>query len=108
IDSESEPVRFKYFPHLKSMFSTFLAANSAAQSKLSAAYRAKAIPYADSVKVASEGFAVAFQSSNKVVHPEAATFSSQASAQDYMAKAMAANPSLSGKLHVLPQFEVAA
>ncbi len=51
---------------------------------------------------------MAFQASNKVVHPEAASFSNQASAQDYIAKAVAADPSLSGKLHVLPQFEEAA
>jgi len=108
IDAESEPARFKYFAHSRSLFSTFLAANSAARSKLSAAYRTKAVPYADSVKFTNEGFAVAFQSSNKVVHPEAAAFTSQASAQDYIAKAVAADPSLHGKLHVLPQFEVAA
>ena len=49
---------------------------------------------------------MAFQSSNKAAHP--AAFTSQASAHDYIAKAVAADPSLSGKLHVLPQFEVAA
>jgi hypothetical protein len=108
IDTESEPARFKFFAHSRSLFGTFLAANSASQSKLSAAYRGKAVPYADSVKVANENFAVAFQSSNKIVHPEAAAFSSQASAHDYIAKAVAADASLSGQLHVLPQFEVAA
>jgi hypothetical protein len=60
------------------------------------------------VTVSSETFAVAFQSSNKVAHPEAAAFTSQASAQDYIAKAVATDPSLHGTLHVLPQFEVAA
>jgi hypothetical protein len=108
IDAQSEPARFKFFGHSRSLFGTFLAANSAAQSKLSAAYRGKAIPYTDPVKVANENFAVAFQSSNKVVHPEAAAFTSQASAHDYIAKAVAADPSLRGQLHVLPQFEVAA
>jgi len=108
IDAESEPVRNKFFPHIKGMFTTFLRANSAAQSPLSAAFRAKAVPYTDSVKVSTETFAVAFQSSNQAVHPEATSFTSQASAQDYMAKAVATDPSLSGKLHVLPKFEVAA
>jgi hypothetical protein len=108
IDAESEPARFKYFPHARGMFTTFLRANSAAQSKLSAAYRVQTHPYPDAVQVSTETFAVAFQSSNKVSHPEAAAFTSQASAQDYIAKAVAADPTLSGKLHVLPQFEVAA
>ena len=108
IDVESEPARFKYFPHSRAMFTNFVRANSAAQSKLSAAYRGQTRPYPDAVQVNSETFAVAFQSSNKVSHPEAAAFTSQASAQDYIAKAVAADPTLSGKLHVLPQFEVAA
>jgi hypothetical protein len=108
IDAESEPARNRYFPHLRGVFTTFLRANSAAQSKLSAAYRAQTRPYPDAVAVSSETFAVAFQSSNKVAHTEAAAFTSQASAQDYIAKAVAVDPTLLGKLHVLPQFEVAA
>ncbi len=106
IDAESEPARFKYFPHVRGMFTTFLRANSAAQSKLSAAYRAQALPYPDAVQVSTETFTVAFQSSNKAAH--AVAFTSQARAHDYITKAVAADPSLSGKLHVLPQFEVAA
>ena len=107
IDAESEPVNHKFFPHSRGMFSNSLRGNSAAQSKLSAAYRAQSRPYTDSVKLATEAYAVAFQSSNKAVHPEATSFASQASAQDYIAKSVAADPSLSGKLHVLPLFEVA-
>ena len=106
IDAESEPARIKFFPHPRGMFGNFLRANSAAQSKLSAAYRVQTHPYPDAVQVSAETFTVAFQSSNKAAHPVA--FTSQASAHDYIAKAVAADPSLSGKLHVLPQFEVAA
>ena len=51
---------------------------------------------------------MALQSSNKVFHPEAAAFLSQAKAHDYIANAVAADPSLEGTLHVIPQFEVAA
>jgi len=108
VDAKSEPARSKFFPHRRGMFSNFLRANSAAQSKLSASTRAKAIPYADAVTVGSETFAVALQSSNKAVHDATISFSSQASAMDYLARAVAADPSLSGKLHVLPKFEVAA
>ena len=94
IDAESEPARNRYFPHLRGVFTTFLRANSAAQSKLSSAYRAQTRPYPDAVAVSTETFAVAFQSSNKVAHAQAAAFTSQASAQDYIAKAVAADPSL--------------
>jgi len=108
VDAESEPVRVKFFPHSRAFFGSFLAGNSASKSKLSAAFRAKTRPDGDGVKVSPEAFAVAFQSSNKVFKAEAAAFSSQASAQDYVRKAAANDPSLAGQLHVLPQFEVAA
>jgi hypothetical protein len=108
VDVESEPVRVKFFAHSRAMFTNFLAGNCAAQSKLSAAYRAQTHPYAGSVAVTSETFAVALQSSNQVFHPSAASFSSQASAQNYIASSVAANPALAGTLHVIPGFEVAA
>ena len=41
-------------------------------------------------------------------HPEAAAFTSQAAAQDYLARTLTASPDQGGTLHVLPQFEVAA
>ncbi len=108
VDSESEPPRFRYFGHLKVFFGSFLAGNAAAQSKLSATYRTKVKPESDAVKVSDELFTVAFQSSNQAFHPEATAFTSQASAHDYVAKTVAADPSLAGQLHVLPSFEVAA
>jgi hypothetical protein len=105
VDKESEPVQFKFFANSRAMFTNFLAGNSAAQSKLSANIRGLTRPQPGSVAVSSETFAVALQSTNQVFHPEAAAFSSQASAQDYISNAVAANPSLEGTLHVIPQFE---
>jgi len=108
VDSEAEPARFKFFGHLKLFFGSFLAGNAASQSQLSAAFRAKVKPESDAVKVSDELFTVAFQSSNQAFHPAATAFTSQASAHDYVAKTVAADPSLAGQLHVLPNFEVAA
>jgi hypothetical protein len=108
IDAESEPVRLRYTRFTASLFSNQLRGSSVAQSKLSTAYRTSTHPYTGSVKVSTETFAVALQSSNKVYHPEAAAFTSQSSAQDYVAKAISNDPSLAGQLHVLPQFEVSA
>jgi|HubBroStandDraft_6_1064221.scaffolds.fasta_scaffold01545_9 hypothetical protein len=108
VDAENEPVRSRFFPHARIMFTSFLAGNSAGQSKLSANFRAQTRPYTGSVAVSSETFAVALQSSNQVFRPEAAAFLSQAKAHDYIANAVAADPSLEGVLHVIPQFEVAA
>jgi hypothetical protein len=107
VDKESEPVQFKFFAHSRAMFTNFLAGNSAGQSKLSASFRGLTRPQPGSVAVSNETFAVALQSSNKVVHDEAAAFSSQAQAHDYIRNAVAADPSLEGTLHVIPQFEVA-
>ena len=47
-------------------------------------------------------------SDNTVFQAEAAAFTSQAAAGDYLARAVAADPTLAGTLHVLPHFEVAA
>lgn len=108
VDTKSVPARNKFFPHSRAMFANFLTSNSAGQSVLSANFRGLTRPNDGSVAVSDETFAVALQSSNKVFHPEAAAFLSQAKAQDYIAHAVAADPSLEGSLHVIPQFEVAA
>jgi hypothetical protein len=107
VDKESEPVQFKFFAHSRAMFTNFLAGNSAGRSKLSANFRSLSRPQSGSVAVSNETFAVALQSSNQVFHPEAAAFLSQAQAHDYISHAIAANASLEGTLHVIPQFEVA-
>jgi hypothetical protein len=108
VDAESAPVRTRYFAHSRAFFTPFLAGNCAAQSTLSSRFRAQTLPYTGSVAVAGESFAVALQTNNKVYHPEAAAFTSQAMAQDYIANAVGANASLDGTLHVIPQFEIAA
>jgi len=108
VDKESEPAQFKFFANPRAMFTNFLAGNSAGRSKLSANFRSLSRPQSGSVAVSNETFAVALQSSNQVFQPEAAAFSNQAQAEDYISQAVAANPSLEGTLHVIPQFEVAA
>ena len=56
--------------------------------------------------LSSTGFAL--RSNNTVFHADAAAFTSQAAAGDYLARTVAEDPTLAGTLHVLPQFEVAA
>ena len=108
IDAESEPARNKFFPHPRVFFGNFLRANSAAQSKLSAAYRVQTHPYPDAVQVSAETFTVAFQSSSQAAHPWPLP-ARPARTTTIPAKAVASDHHhFSGKLHVLPQFEVAA
>jgi hypothetical protein len=101
-------VKQRFFSYSAFLFAHFLGGSSVALSKLSSAHETLTHPYTGSVKVAAETFAVAFQSNNTVYHAEAASFNSQASAHDYMARVVTADPSLAGNLHVLPHFEVAA
>jgi hypothetical protein len=97
---------FNHYPG--TMFQHGLRGNAAARSTLSAAREQQTHPYTGSVQVSAETFAVARQSDNTVYHPQAAAFTSQASARDYIDRAVAADPTLAGALHVLPQFEVAS
>jgi len=108
IDTKYRRVFRKFFIYTASLFAHFLNGSSVTRSALSAQRAQQKQPYTEHVSVNAETFAVALQSNNKVYSTEAAVFSSQAAAQDYLTKAVSQNPSLSGTLHVLPQFEVAA
>ena len=89
------------------LFTHFLAGASVALSSLSARTRQAKAPVQDGVKAKSEGFAVALQENNKAVSAET-VFASEGSARDWMADAVANDRSLAGKLHVVPEFELAA
>jgi hypothetical protein len=108
IDTKLRRVFRRFFVYTGSLFAHFLAGSSAARSSLSALRQQQAQPYTDHVAVNAETFAVALQTNNQVYSSEASSFSSQAAAQEYLSQAVAQNPGLSGTLHVLPQFEVAA
>jgi hypothetical protein len=88
------------------LFHHGLRGNSASRSSLSRRRETLTHPFAGSVRVNPETFTVAWQASNTAYHATAAGFTSQSSAQDFMNRAVAADPSLAGTLHVLPQFEV--
>jgi hypothetical protein len=75
---------------------------------LSAYQKAQRQPLAGSVTLLPETFAVALTANNAVFHPQAAAFTSQAAAREFLARTVANDPTLAGTLHVLPRFEVAA
>jgi hypothetical protein len=108
IDINFQRVFRRFFVYTGSLFAHFLKGSSASRSAFSAARAGQTQPYSDHVTVNAETFAVALQSNNKVYTAQAGAFSSQAAAQDFLNQATAKDPSLSGTLHVLPQFEVAA
>ncbi|RKS28632.1 hypothetical protein BJ917_1528 [Pseudomonas sp. WPR_5_2] len=108
IDMSLRRVSLRFFVLLGSLFNHFLVGSSVARSSLSAATKAQTHPFAEKIAVNPETFAVAFTANNQVFHNEAAAFSSQAKAHDYVASKVAADPTLAGSIHVIPRFEVAA
>ncbi len=108
IDTKFRRLSLRFFVLLGSLFTHFLKGSSVARSNLSAYRQAQTQPWADKVAVKPEGFAVANLADNTVYHPEAASFTSQAAANDYLTRAVAQNPNLAGTVHVIPHFEVAA
>jgi hypothetical protein len=98
----------RFFIVAGGLFRHQLLGSSIARSPLSAYRKSLAQPYAGRVTVAPETFAVALAASNRIYRTEAAHFTSQAAANDYVARAVVADPALAGTLHVLPQSELAA
>lgn len=108
IDTKLRRSRFLFFPYPGALFAHFLNGSSVALSSFSAHQSAQTHPFEGAVTVATETFAVAHQADCTVFRPESAAFSSRAAANDYLDRTIAGDPSLEGKLHVLPAFEVVA
>jgi hypothetical protein len=108
IDTKLRTASKRFFTLVGSLFAHFLNGSSVARSQLSAYRQAQTQPWTAKVKVNPEGFAVALVADNTVFHPDAAAFTSQAAANDYLARAVANDPNLAGTIHAIPHFEVAA
>lgn len=106
IDTKLLRSRTRFTRYPGTLFQVGLRGNAAARSALSGARVKQTHPYTGSVKVSTETFAVAQLSDNTMYHPEAAAFTSQAYAQEYLDRVVAEDPAKAGTLHVLPQFEV--
>ena len=98
--------RFVLFAH--GLFQHLLLGSSVARSPLSAYQKSLSQPDLGKVILSNETFAVAFAANNQAYHADAVRFTSIAAANDFVARTVTANPSLSGSLHVLPSFELAA
>ena len=108
VDTRLRFSRIKFYLLAGGLFQYLLRGGSVARSPLSAWRKAQVKPYADAVVVSPETFAVALKSDNTAFHTDATGFTSQAAANDYLARTVTAKPELTGTLHVLPQFEMAA
>ncbi len=97
------PRRFRIFNG--TLFEHFLGGSSVARSTLSQAARQKLQPFADKVTIGAPGYTVALTSNNQAFSTSA-TFTSSTMANDFMAGAVRADPTLADALHVIPQHEV--
>jgi hypothetical protein len=108
IDTKLRRVFIRFFIFTGTLFRFLLNGSSVTRSPFSAYQQAQRQPFEGTVTVSPETFAVAFTATNKIYRPEAAAFTSQAAANNYVARTVANDPTLGGTLHVLPQFELAA
>jgi hypothetical protein len=108
VDTKLRRMFTRFYRFALPLFQLLLNGASVAKSPLSAYVGAQTRPFAESVTVAPESFAVALTSDNTAFRSEAASFTSQVAANEYLARAVAGDVTLAGTLHVLPQFELAA
>jgi hypothetical protein len=108
IDTRLRRLFNRFYRFAPALFQLLLNGASVAKSPLSAYVARQTHPFTGSVTVAPESFAVALTSDNTLFRSEAASFTSQAAANEYVARAVANDATLAGTLHVLPQFELAA
>jgi hypothetical protein len=108
IDAALEPVRTRFQPYPAGLFQHWLGGTAAARSPLSLRTEQLTHPGDGTVTVSGEHFAVAHQADNTLFATDAGSFTSQWAAQEYLDRAVAADPGLHGSIHVLPHVEVAA
>jgi hypothetical protein len=108
IDTQYRRYVKQFFVLVNALFTHFTAGSSVSQNAFSAAKGRQIQPYDAKIVASAEAFFVATQSDNKTYGGSPNSFSSAAAARDFMDRAVKANPALTGQLHVLPDFEVAA
>lgn len=104
IDKEPESARFKVRA-ITALFHAYLSGAAQAKSTLSFQTKSQLKPYPDKISVGAASYAVASTANNKLVDVTL-VFTSEAMAVDAMKSRVAADPSLTDAIHVLPAHEV--
>lgn len=107
IDTQGRRVPLGIFALSDGLNKHFLKNNAVAQSALSQKNSLEKNPFTASVKTKGEGFTVAFSQDNKAFSQDA-SFESEAGARDFLAQQIKTDPALSNKIHILPNWELAA
>jgi hypothetical protein len=108
IDNNYKRFVRRFFPFIATLFDFFVGGASVARSELSKAKRKQLQPFESVVGVAEETYTVAFQATNRAFSAETVSFSSEASARDFMQRELGRNPNLAETIHVIPSVERAA
>ena len=108
IDSNFKRFQRRFRNYFGVLFNFFLNGAAVTRSDLSQAVRTKYKPFEEKISVRAETYTVAFQSNNKAFAADAASFQSEASARDYMARKIAEDQTLTDSIHVIPSYEEAA
>jgi hypothetical protein len=108
IDTALRRSLFKFFMLAAGLFNHFLRGSSVARNRFSAFQAAQTHPFDGTVTISPETFSVALKSNNTLFRADAAAFTSQVAANDFVSRAVAKDPTLADTLHVVPQFEMAA
>jgi hypothetical protein len=102
------PVKIKFPPlPLAALFGIFFGGASAARCKLSRRCKKSMRPKGKGVEVGQERYAVVFSRNNRKFN-DSAVFSSHATASEFLEAQARINPKLKGRLHIVPEYEVAA
>jgi hypothetical protein len=108
IDSNYKRFARRFRSTIGALFGLHLFGAAITKNVNSKAFKARLQPFDDKIAVNPTGFVVATQADNKALSGAAVGFLSAASAHQFMADSVAANPALADTLHVIPQFEMAS
>ena len=108
IDSNFKRFVFRFRLLGALLFNFFLGGAAVARSELSLAKKKQYEPFAEKIEVKDATYTVAFQANNKAYSPAAATFTSEASAQEFLRAEASKDANLADSLHVIPSWERAA
>ncbi|MEZ4701001.1 MAG: DUF6603 domain-containing protein [Rhodothermales bacterium] len=105
IDTNYQRYVVPLFEFLSSLFTLFLRGNAVTKSVLSNSYKKQLQPFDERIAVGTDGYAVAFNSTNTLYDGQA-VFTSEAQAREFMNRTVAGDPAMADALHVIPQFEL--
>lgn len=95
----------QFLVQIGALFMHFLKGTAATKSTLSKKYKDSVQPFAEKVTVKEEGYTVVFTDNNKA-YSQAASFSSEAMAADYMKQQVGMDPNLKEKIQVISTYEM--